>query len=71
MGEKLAQWEYMVIVMDENGNVMLDGSSKGISDALNRLGQDEWELVSTSNSPIRDNETLLYLKRKERRSIFK
>ena len=70
MGEKLAQWEYMVIVMDENGNVMLDGSSKGISDALNRLGQDEWELVSTSNSPIRDNETLLYLKRKERRSIF-
>ena len=70
MGEKLAQWEYMVIVMDENGNVMLDGSSKGISDALNRLGQDEWELVSTSNSPIRNNETLLYLKRKERRSIF-
>ena len=70
MGEKLAQWEYMVIVMNENGNVMLDGSSKGISDALNRLGQDEWELVSTSNSPIRDSETLLYLKRKERRSIF-
>ena len=57
--------------MDENGNVMLNGSSKGISDALNRLGQDEWELVSTSNSPIRDSETLLYLKRKERRSIFK
>ena len=70
MGEKLAQWEYMVIVMNENGNVMLDGGSKGISDALNRLGQDEWELVSTSKSPIRDNETLLYLKRKERRSIF-
>ena len=70
MGGKLAQWEYMVIVMNENGNVMLDGGSKGISDALNRLGQDEWELVSTSNSPIRDNETLLYLKRKERRSIF-
>ena len=56
--------------MDQDCNVRLNIASERVGVALDKLGQEGWELVSTSTSPLRENETLLYFKRKERRSIF-
>ena len=56
--------------MDQDCNVQLNIASENVGVALDKLGQEVWELVSTSTSPLRENETPLYFKRKERRSIF-
>ena len=56
--------------MDQDCNVQLNIASESVGVALDKLGQEGWELVSTSTSPLRENEILLYFKRKERRSIF-
>ena len=66
----MTNWEYRVVEMDQDCNIRLNIASESVGVALDKLGQEGWELVSTSTSPLRENETLLYFKRKERRSIF-
>ena len=56
--------------MDQDCNVRLNIASERVGVALDKLGQEGRELGYTSTSPLRENETLLYFKRKERRSIF-